>query len=89
MRLAEGGDLLAHRFADGRTLRRAMPGFAVDVTDEGVFDPTQLGPGALLARLGPDVERSPMGPSERAAGKLGHPGLFADFVAGKPVSPRP
>ncbi len=25
----------------------------------------------------------------RAAGKLGHPGLFADFVAGKPVSPKP
>jgi hypothetical protein len=86
--LVDGDDLVAHRFADSRTLRRALPGLAVDVTDEGVFDPTQTGQGALLARLGPSVEKSPMAPSERAAGKLGHPGLFADFLAGKPVSPK-
>lgn len=85
----DGANLTAHRFADGRVLGRALPGLDFDMTDEGVFDPTQTAPGALLARLGRDVETSPMGPSARAAVKRAHPGLFADFVASKPISPLP
>jgi WD40 repeat protein len=81
-------DLVVHRFSDGRSLRRALPELRFDVTDEGVFDPAQAASGAALVRRGPDVERSPMGPLSLVAERLGHPGLAADFVAGKSVSPR-
>lgn len=83
------GALLVHRFSDGRTLRRVLPAFDFEITDEGVFDPTTAAPGFALVRKGPDVLRSPMGPLSILEPRFGHPGLFADFQAGKPLSPKP
>jgi len=86
--LAEGPDLVVYRVEDGRSLRRRVPAFDFDVTDEGVFDPEQAQSGALLVRRGADVARSPMGTLSVVEAELGHPGLRADFMAGKPVGPR-
>lgn len=83
----ERDDLVVHRFSDGRTLRRALPALDFDVTDEGVFDPTHAASGAALVRRGRDVARSPMGPLSLIENELGHRGLYADFIAGKPVGP--
>ncbi len=82
---AESDQLVIHRFADGRSLRRALPELDFDITDEGIFDPSQPASGAVLVRRGPDVVRSPMGPLTLLAESHGHRGLFADFIAGKPV----
>jgi hypothetical protein len=89
VRYLDGRTLVLHRFSDGRSLFRSLPGLDLDVTDEGVFDPAQAASGAFLIRRGPDVIRSPMAPPSTLADRLGHPNLFADFVAGKPVSPKP
>jgi hypothetical protein len=85
-RYIDGNTLVIHRFSDGRSLRRALPGLDLDITDEGVFDPAQA---VALVRRGPDVLRSPMGPASLLADRLGHTSLRADFMAGKPVSPKP
>jgi hypothetical protein len=86
--LADGADLVVYRVEDGRSLRRKVPAFDFDVTDEGVFDPAQAQSGALLVRRGADVAKSPMGTLEFVAEELGHPNLVADFMAGKPVGRR-
>lgn len=83
----DDADVVVHRFADGRSMRRALPGLDFDVTDQGVFDPAQAASGAALVRRGPDVARSPMGPLSLIEDTLGYRGLYGDFIAGKPVAP--
>lgn len=82
-------DLQIHRFSDGRTLRRALPLFDFEITDQGVYDPTTAAADFALVRRGPDVYRSPLEPLSSLEPKLRHPGLFADFVAGKFIAPKP
>jgi hypothetical protein len=86
VRYIDGNTLVVHRFSDGRSLRRALPWLDLDITDEGVFDAAE---GVALVRRGPDVLRSPTGPASLLADRLGHTSLYADFMAGKPVSPKP
>lgn len=82
------GDLLTYRFSDHRSIRRTLPRLDFEITDEGVFDPASAASGVMLARRGPDVARSPMAPITVMSDRFGHHGLYADFVAGEPVSPK-
>jgi len=82
---ADGLYLVAYRVADGRMLR--WTDVAGAVSDEGVFDPANAKDLPYVVRLGPNVEKSPMGTLADAADKLGHPNLVADFIAGRSISP--
>ncbi|MBK8258004.1 MAG: hypothetical protein IPK82_35730 [Polyangiaceae bacterium] len=83
-----GSHLTIHRLSDGQALRRRWPNADLDLTDEGVFDGDVSKPGAVLVRRGPHVLLSPMEPASAFEKEFYHPGLFADFMAGKDVSPK-
>lgn len=83
-----GGDegLVCYRVADGRRL--IWPGGRGPITDELVFEPADAENVPVRVRRGVNLLQAKLEPLS-AASALAHPNLFADFFAGKPVSPAP
>ncbi|MFO0614807.1 MAG: hypothetical protein U0414_19625 [Polyangiaceae bacterium] len=76
--------LVGYRVADGRRL--IFLGGKGPITDENVFDPADIDALPLRVRHGVNLLEAKLEPPS-ASSAFAHPHLFADFVAGKTVSP--
>jgi hypothetical protein len=85
---AQDGRLATIRLDDGATLYREGAALDAPCLEPFAFDPSDLEHVHFAVRRGPSIDKSPI---ERltAASPGAHPGLFADFMAGKPLTSSP